>query len=84
MSECKHRKTAPLAASIPSLFRKYLAVNLPFHSCITVSLPTNLVDRRFSVSLGSDPRTIKCYGQGPTSSGSNDEIGRQPVSRQRF
>ena len=50
------------------------------HACLTVRLPSNFIHRRFSVSLGSDPRTIKCYGQGPTSSGSNDEIGMQTVN----
>ena len=29
----------------------------------------------FFFSLGSDPRTIKCYGQGPTLGRGNDEIG---------
>jgi len=55
----------------------------------TITELKNDVDITSSVQFsgftkGSDPRTIKCYGQGPTSSGSNDEIGRQPVSRQRF
>lgn len=27
-------------------------------------------------SLGSDPRTIKCYGQGPTMGRNNDELGK--------
>lgn len=32
--------------------------------------------RLFFVTLGSDPRTIKCYGQGPTLERNDDEIGK--------
>ena len=71
-----HPSSLPWATCLFNFFRKFLGVNLLFHSRFTVTLPIKFIDRRLSVSLGSDPRTIKCYGQGPTSGGNNDEMGR--------
>lgn len=55
-----------------------VSFNLSPYDCLQILLIVVFV------SLGSDPRSIKCYGQGPTLSGSNDEIGKPPVNRSRF
>ncbi len=46
--------------------------------------PGKFYHRRFSVSLGSDPRAIKCYGQGPALGSNDEDMGKSLVNRSRF